>query len=370
MVRARARGSRFGAVRMQAGSVGAGRRLGRPGGRCWRRVRRRPPPQHDDDRRPDRGRPIPASAFSDHTGVTAELGHRRQRLDPRRTGSSRVRRSEPRPTPTTSTPAVAWTAARSSSTPATTSSRGPRTSRRPRPPSRRTSRLVGSFSLEDSYGATAIAANPTVSNVSVALSQKASDLPNTFSVNPVRFGWGLGGLAYFKNLYPDRHHPHRGHRLQRARRPRQTWTAEQAGHGQPRLRGRRRPHLHRHPVGLHPGRHRHEERRGEDPVHRAAAAELRGCGGPGASIQQNYHPVVVLGAAGYSEAFVPSRRAAPPTPTASGSIRARRSTSARTPPCCRPIRPSSTGSRWRAPASSPTCTRCTGGSPPNCSCRR
>ena len=74
--------------------------------------------------------------------------------------------------------------------------------------------MVGSFSLEDSYGATVLAANPTVSNVSVALSQKASDLPNTFSVNPVRFGWGLGGLAYFKNAVPRRHHPHRGDRLQ------------------------------------------------------------------------------------------------------------------------------------------------------------
>jgi len=63
--------------------------------------------------------------------------------------------------------------------------------------------LVGSFSLEDSFGETVLAANPQVANVSVSLSQSASDLPNTFSVSPVRVGWQLGGLTYFKKLYPS-----------------------------------------------------------------------------------------------------------------------------------------------------------------------
>jgi ABC-type branched-subunit amino acid transport system substrate-binding protein len=62
--------------------------------------------------------------------------------------------------------------------------------------------MVGGFSLQDSFGATVLAANPQVPNVTVSLSPVANDLPNTFSPSPAVGGWQLGPLAYFKSKFP------------------------------------------------------------------------------------------------------------------------------------------------------------------------
>ena len=61
---------------------------------------------------------------------------------------------------------------------------------------------VGGFSLEDTYGATVLAANPGVPNVTVSLSQLAGDLPNSFSPDPAAIGWPTGPLQYFKQKFP------------------------------------------------------------------------------------------------------------------------------------------------------------------------
>jgi ABC-type branched-subunit amino acid transport system substrate-binding protein len=61
---------------------------------------------------------------------------------------------------------------------------------------------VGGFSLQDSYGETVMAANPGVPDVSVPLSQALADLPNSFSPDPAQVGWPTGGLLYFKSKYP------------------------------------------------------------------------------------------------------------------------------------------------------------------------
>ncbi len=61
---------------------------------------------------------------------------------------------------------------------------------------------VGGFSLEDTYGATVLAANPGVPNVTVSLSQVAGDLPNSFSPDPAAIGWPTGPLQYFKTKFP------------------------------------------------------------------------------------------------------------------------------------------------------------------------
>ncbi len=63
--------------------------------------------------------------------------------------------------------------------------------------------MVGGFSLEDSFGATVLAANPQVPNVTVSLSPAANDLPNTFSPSPAVGGWQLGPLVFFKNKFPQ-----------------------------------------------------------------------------------------------------------------------------------------------------------------------
>jgi len=62
---------------------------------------------------------------------------------------------------------------------------------------------VGGFSLEDTYGAAALAAAPSVPNVTVSLSQVAGDLPNSFSPDPAAIGWPTGPLQYFKQKFPS-----------------------------------------------------------------------------------------------------------------------------------------------------------------------
>jgi len=61
---------------------------------------------------------------------------------------------------------------------------------------------VGGFSLEDSYGESVLSANPGVPNVTVNLDQTASDLPNSFSPDPAAVGWPTGPLQYFKQKFP------------------------------------------------------------------------------------------------------------------------------------------------------------------------
>ena len=62
--------------------------------------------------------------------------------------------------------------------------------------------LVGSFSLEDSFGETVLAQNPQVPDVSTTLDPALIMLPNTFSANPTGLGWPTGPLDYFKRKYP------------------------------------------------------------------------------------------------------------------------------------------------------------------------
>ena len=62
---------------------------------------------------------------------------------------------------------------------------------------------VGSFSLEDSFGATVLAANPQVPNIAESLSAAANALPNTFNPNPPAGGYYLGPLAYFQKKFPN-----------------------------------------------------------------------------------------------------------------------------------------------------------------------
>jgi len=164
--------------------------------------------------------------------------------------------------------------------------------------------LVGSFSLEDSYGAAVLAANPTVSNVSVALSQVASNLPNTFSVNPVRVGWQLGGLQYFKQKYPQ-DITHTGAIVSSLPSAQTTWAAEQQAMASLGYK-----------VVADPSYTVTQSDFTQDVIsmknagvkilfmeqspQNYAAAVVQ------ALNQQDYHPVVVLGTAGYSESFVPN----------------------------------------------------------------
>jgi len=62
---------------------------------------------------------------------------------------------------------------------------------------------VGDVSLEDSFGGTVLAANPQFPNVSESLDPTTRKLANTFSAMPTGDGWPLGALAYFAKRFPS-----------------------------------------------------------------------------------------------------------------------------------------------------------------------
>jgi len=62
--------------------------------------------------------------------------------------------------------------------------------------------LVGSFSLNDSFGGTVLAQNPGMPDVSVTLDPTTNKLANVVSPVPLGTGWELGPLQYFKQKFP------------------------------------------------------------------------------------------------------------------------------------------------------------------------
>ncbi len=187
---------------------------------------------------------------------------------------------------------------------------------------------VGGFSLQDSYGETVLAANPSVPDVTVSLDQTASDLPNSFSPGPAAVGWPTGGLLYFKSSTPRRH-PRGVAGGRPAVRHRQVGWRE-GRHGVGRLPRGLRPAVRHHHDGLHPVRAGHEAGRGEDPLPRPDAANYAGGGGQGprpAGLPSGggLRRLDLLGAAD------PRTRAGRRPPTGTICTRGPRCTSARTP---------------------------------------
>ncbi len=63
--------------------------------------------------------------------------------------------------------------------------------------------MVGGFTLEDGFGGTVVAANPGFPDVAEVLDPTTAALPNAFSPSPGADGWPLGPLTYFKKKYPS-----------------------------------------------------------------------------------------------------------------------------------------------------------------------
>ena len=63
--------------------------------------------------------------------------------------------------------------------------------------------LVGSFSLEDSFGESVLAQHPGFPDVSTSLDPALSQLPNSYSANPTGKGWPTGPATYFAKKYPS-----------------------------------------------------------------------------------------------------------------------------------------------------------------------
>ena len=226
--------------------------------------------------------------------------------------------------------------------------------------------MVGSFSLNDAFGGTVLAADPSVPNVSVALDGANNNLPNTFSPSPASGGWQLGPLVYFQKKYPN-DVLHAGALIANQASAITKWNGEKAA----------MQHLGYH-VAYDPTfditqtdftQYVIAMRNAgvkilfvEQMPENYASAVFK------ALAQQNFHPVVVLGASTYSQALVPAsggRR----QPTARIWSKAPPSTSGRTQLPSRRTANSCRRCKNRRRVSSRTCSPCTAGSPPSSLCR-
>jgi branched-chain amino acid transport system substrate-binding protein len=63
---------------------------------------------------------------------------------------------------------------------------------------------VGGLSLEDSFSEPLIAANPGFPDITASLDPATEGLPNNFSPTPTSNGWPTGPLLYFKQKYPTK----------------------------------------------------------------------------------------------------------------------------------------------------------------------
>ncbi len=63
---------------------------------------------------------------------------------------------------------------------------------------------VGGLSLEDSFSEPLIAANPGFPDITASLDPATEKLPNNFSPTPASNGWPTGPLLYFKQKYPTK----------------------------------------------------------------------------------------------------------------------------------------------------------------------
>jgi ABC-type branched-subunit amino acid transport system substrate-binding protein len=63
--------------------------------------------------------------------------------------------------------------------------------------------MVGNFSLQDSFGGQVLAQNPQMPDISVTLDLNTMKLPNVYTPAPAAGGWQEGPLQYFKSKYPN-----------------------------------------------------------------------------------------------------------------------------------------------------------------------
>lgn len=63
--------------------------------------------------------------------------------------------------------------------------------------------LVGNFSLDDNFGGKVLAQNPGVPDVSEVLDSATGKLPNVFQAVPLADGWQEGPIQYFAHKFPN-----------------------------------------------------------------------------------------------------------------------------------------------------------------------
>jgi branched-chain amino acid transport system substrate-binding protein len=85
--------------------------------------------------------------------------------------------------------------------------------------------LVGNFSLEDSFGGVVLATNPGFPDVSQVLDNATNKLPNVYSPIPLADGWASGPMTYYHNKFTAEA-SHAGAFLADSPSAAQTWAGE------------------------------------------------------------------------------------------------------------------------------------------------
>lgn len=162
--------------------------------------------------------------------------------------------------------------------------------------------LVGGFSLNDNYGGQLLAQQPGVPDVSVVLDTTTNKLPNVFSPVPLNAGWNTGPLKLFKAKYPNDIHAV-GTLVASSPSAQIDWNGEAAALEHVGYKIVYQPSFPVTTTDFTP-QVIAMRNAGVKMLFIDQMPELYSSGLVRALIQQNFHPVVIFGAATYSSTLV------------------------------------------------------------------
>ena len=161
--------------------------------------------------------------------------------------------------------------------------------------------MVGNFSLEDSYGGALLKADPGVPDVSVVLDPGTNKLPNVFSAVPLNAGWEEGAFQFLKTKYPKDIHAV-GAMVAGLPSAEQDWAGEKYAMGKAGYKVIYDPtytvsstDFTQNVIAM--------KNAGVKMVFMDSMAESYGASFLKDLAQQDFHPVVVLGAASYTNSL-------------------------------------------------------------------
>jgi branched-chain amino acid transport system substrate-binding protein len=165
--------------------------------------------------------------------------------------------------------------------------------------------LVGGFSTFDSYGGTVLAQNPGVPDVAQVLDPATNKLPNVYSSVPLGGGWEEGPLQYFWKKFGSAPLQHVGTLVADLPSPEADWAGEKyvmqkVGYKvvYDQLYGSTQFDFTPNVVAM--------KNAGVRVLFIDQMAEVYASALLKNLVQQNFHPIIVLGAATYSTALIPA----------------------------------------------------------------
>ena len=165
--------------------------------------------------------------------------------------------------------------------------------------------LVGGFSTFDSFGGTVLAQNPGVPDVTEVLDPATNKLPNVYSAVPLEGGWQEGALQYFKSKFGISALQHVGTLVADLPSPEADWVGEKYVMNKvgykvvyDALYGDTQTDFTQNVIAM--------KNAGVKVLFIDQMSELYASGLLKNLVQQNFHPIVVLGAATYTPSLIPA----------------------------------------------------------------